>query len=53
MGNVIVIEATQSKFSKLKDNSKKTINVSAYCRVSTDSEEQLGSYESQKKHYAN
>ena len=52
MGNVIVIEATQSKFSKLKDNSKKTINVSAYCRVSTDSEEQLGSYESQKKHYA-
>lgn len=52
MGNVIVIEATQSKFSKLKDNSKKTINVSAYCRVSTDSGEQLGSYESQKKHYA-
>ena len=30
---------------------KKTLRVAAYCRVSTDDEEQLTSYEAQKNYY--
>ena len=30
---------------------RRQLRVAAYCRVSTDSEEQLTSYESQKKYY--
>lgn len=46
--NVIIIPA-----SKVADNNKrkKKLRVAAYCRVSTDEEDQLLSYESQVKHY--
>lgn len=33
------------------ENKPKLINVAAYCRVSTDSEEQATSYEAQVEHY--
>lgn len=46
--NVIIIPA-----SKVAENNKrkKKLRVAAYCRVSTDEEDQLLSYESQVKHY--
>lgn len=52
MGNVKVIAANQTKISKLTDGIKRIVlRVCAYCRVSTDSEEQQTSYRSQKIHY--
>ena len=46
--NVIIIPATKVADSNKK---KKKLRVAAYCRVSTDEEDQLLSYESQVKHY--
>lgn len=52
---VQVIKATrtrQSKMESVKDHSP-LIRVAAYCRVSTDSEEQESSYEAQCQHFTN
>lgn len=55
MKQVQVLEATKAA---LNSNSRRTagiqierIRVAAYCRVSTDGDEQLGSFESQKAYY--
>ena len=51
MSKVQVIEAQKEKIDR---NTGKTINkarVAAYCRVSTDSDEQMNSYQSQVHHY--
>lgn len=46
---IIVLPATKSEIKEEKR--KKKLRVAAYCRVSTDQEEQLTSYEAQKEHY--
>ena len=46
---VIVIPAKEESAQELKK--KKNLRVAAYCRVSTNSEEQLNSYENQKAYY--
>ena len=43
------IEANPALFSRTADNRK--LKVAAYCRVSTDEEDQLNSLETQMKHY--
>ena len=51
MSKVQVIQAQKEKIDR---NTGKTINkarVAAYCRVSTDSDEQMNSYQSQVHHY--
>ena len=51
-GVVKVITATQSRIGKITDGVKRVVlRVCAYCRVSTDNEEQQTSYKSQKTHY--
>jgi DNA invertase Pin-like site-specific DNA recombinase len=47
--NVIVIPA--NKDTPQAQAVKKQLRVAAYCRVSTDDEEQLTSYEAQRTHY--
>ena len=47
-----VTEIPATIFPKIKDNKAK-LNVAAYCRVSTDSEEQENSLETQREHYKN
>ena len=47
---VRIIPATKAKFNKT-DQEKPKIKVAAYCRVSTDSDEQASSYEAQVAHY--
>ena len=47
-----VTEIPATIFPKIKDNKAK-LNVAAYCRVSTESEEQENSLETQKEHYKN
>ncbi len=47
---VTVIPATKSVMESAELKSRK-MRVAAYCRVSTDSEEQLNSYETQKAYY--
>lgn len=49
MGNVKVIAANPKKSHGIKGLIKKLLKVCAYCRVSTGTEEQKTSYESQKK----
>lgn len=51
MGNVKVIAANPKKAHGIKGLVKKLLKVCAYCRVSTGTEEQKTSYESQKKYY--
>ncbi|MBP3920100.1 MAG: recombinase family protein [Bacilli bacterium] len=51
MGNVKVIAANPTKAHSLKGIIKKILRVCAYCRVSTGTEEQKTSYESQIKYY--
>lgn len=51
MGNVKVIAANPNKARGLKGLVKKLLRVCAYCRVSTGTEEQKTSYESQIKYY--
>jgi len=48
---VTIIPATKDITSQRKLRRRNKIRVAAYCRVSTDSEEQLNSYESQKRTY--
>ena len=48
---VIVLPATKSTIQEKKRVKK--IRVAAYCRVSTDQEEQLTSYEAQIEYYTN
>lgn len=45
MGEVQIISATKGKFDITGRETKK-LKVAAYCRVSTDSDEQLNSYNS-------
>ena len=47
---VTIIEPTKSPRSMIKDKFKKK-KVAAYCRVSTEQEEQINSYEVQVSHY--
>ena len=47
------IAKTIKKNVPICDETSKKPKVAAYVRVSTDSEEQLGSFDSQFKHYAN
>ena len=47
MANVTVIPATKALHSKLPINTRARRRVAGYARVSTDSEEQLTSYEAQ------
>ena len=46
---IIVIPAKNE--SPQEQAKKRNLRVAAYCRVSTDSEEQLNSYETQKTYY--
>ncbi len=49
--NVTVIPARYRALGQKKDEDKPKLRVAAYCRVSTDSEEQATSYEAQIEHY--
>lgn len=49
--NVTVIPAIKRVGNNKNSESKPKIRVAAYCRVSTDSEEQASSYEIQIEHY--
>ena len=51
MANVTVIPATRSLHSKQPINTHARRRVAGYARVSTDSEEQLTSYEAQVDYY--
>lgn len=51
MAEVKVIKANTSLLNRNKEDKKGKIMVAAYCRVSTDTAEQLSSYESQVNHY--
>ena len=52
MNKVEVIKASTNLIDRRKSISvDKRLRVAAYCRVSTDSEDQLNSYRSQVQHY--
>src|SRR5574344_1230014 len=51
MGNVMVIPARRQVGNTVKQSAQKKLRIAAYCRVSTDSEEQETSYEAQVSHY--
>lgn len=51
MSKVKIIEAQKEKIDRTNRKTLTRLRVAAYCRVSTDSEEQLGSYQSQVAHY--
>ena len=51
MANVTMIPATKQKHSKLPVDGRKKRRVAGYARVSTDSEEQLTSYQAQVDYY--
>lgn len=51
MKDVEVIKARNVLSSRARTNLTKRLRVAAYCRVSTDSEDQLNSYKSQVKYY--
>lgn len=52
MGNVMVIPAKRKiGNTNRKKDTKPKLRVAAYCRVSTDSDEQATSYEAQVEHY--
>ena len=53
MAKVTTIPATISRFTATPINEKKKRRTAAYARVSTDSEEQLTSYEAQVDYYTN
>ncbi|MEG0692797.1 MAG: recombinase family protein, partial [Oscillospiraceae bacterium] len=53
MGNVKVIEAQKEKIDRSNGVIIEKMRVAAYCRVSTDSDEQMNSYASQVEHYKN
>ncbi len=49
--NITVIPAKKRVGNTIKEQEKPKLRVAAYCRVSTDSEEQATSYEAQVEHY--
>jgi len=49
--NVTVLPARKHARGKKEDEEKAKLHVAAYCRVSTDSDEQATSYEAQIEHY--
>ena len=52
MGNVMVIPAKRQVGNTARQQDiKPKLRVAAYCRVSTDSDEQATSYEAQVEHY--
>lgn len=51
MGNVMVIPAKRQVGNNIKKAERPKLRVAAYCRVSTDSDEQATSYEAQIEHY--
>lgn len=51
MGNVMVIPAKRQVGNNIKKAEKPKLRIAAYCRVSTDSDEQATSYEAQIEHY--
>ena len=51
MANITVIPATKTLHSKMPGNARSRRKVAGYARVSTDSEEQLTSYEAQVDYY--
>ena len=51
MANVMVIPAKPRVGNTIKEAEKPKLRVAAYCRVSTDSDEQATSYEAQIEHY--
>lgn len=51
MNNVKVISATEGRVNRVSAIQVNLVRVAAYCRVSTDSDEQLLSYNSQVIHY--
>lgn len=53
MADVQVIKASTSRVNRKNAKVIERLRVAAYCRVSTDSEEQLSSYNSQVEHYRN
>ncbi|SFS07410.1 recombinase family protein [Anaeromicropila populeti] len=48
---IMVIPARKRVGNTIKEQEKPKVRVAAYCRVSTDSEEQAASYEAQVEHY--
>lgn len=48
-----VIEIPPKTIKERRDEENRKVNVCAYCRVSTDSEDQTRSYESQMLYYKN
>ena len=53
MGNIMLIPAKKQIGNNVKAADKPKLRVAAYCRVSTDSDEQATSYETQIEHYTN
>ena len=53
MAKTVEIIKGQGKVRTEEGKRNKTLKVAAYCRVSTGSQEQINSYESQKKYYSN
>ncbi|MEF9622420.1 recombinase family protein [Streptococcus dysgalactiae] len=53
MADVKVIKASSGRIDRRNAKVIDRLRVGAYCRVSTDSEEQLNSYNSQVEHYRN
>lgn len=51
MRNVMVIPAKKQVGNSVRQDTKPKLRVAAYCRVSTDSDEQATSYEAQVSHY--
>ena len=51
MRNVMVIPAKRQVGNSARQDTKPKLRVAAYCRVSTDSDEQATSYEAQVSHY--
>ena len=51
MANVTIIPARKQVGNNIKKAEKPKLRVAAYCRVSTDSDEQATSYEAQIEHY--
>ena len=49
--NITMIPARKRVGSTVRVDAKPKLRVAAYCRVSTDSEEQASSYEKQVEHY--
>lgn len=51
MSKVQIIEAQKEKIDRTTGKVVNKMRVAAYCRVSTDSDEQMNSYQSQVSHY--